>query len=464
MKTIFIPLFQGVEAKNILRTGVIGMLLERPDIRVVIFLKNKERADFYKKEFNHPRLIYEIADVVGVACGLDAFFAKLKFMLLRTETTNLRRRLRYEETRHFMQYVGGHFINWLCARSFLRKASRFLDYHFVAHDAYASYFDTYNPDLLFLAHLFDEREIHMLRGAKKRNTPSIGFINSWDKVTARCILRLIPDKMIVFNHLVKNELVEHNEMKESDMYIAGIPQYDLYTTGVPSSREVFFEKIGADPLKKLMVFAPAGKSDSESDWKMMDILYGFLQDGSFGDALAFLVRFQPNDEIDEKELEKRPYVLYDRPGTRFSKRGSIDWDMDNEDMRHLHDTLSHMDVLVCYGSSLTIDAAFLDKPVIHIGFEANPGGAPSKRTSRFYEMAHSKRAFSSGKIPRAHSVDELRSLMKKYLADPAQDHDKREVLVREQCVYRDGKSAERIASYILSALDNNMAQGKNKKS
>lgn len=450
-KTIFIPLFQGVEAKNILRTGVVDMLLKNPSIRVVLFLKSKERADFYKKEFNHSRMVYEVVDMKA-SRGIDAIFAKLKFTLLRTETTNLRRQLRYEETGDFLVYAAGHTVNWLFARPTVRKIARFLDYHFVNDYTYAFYFKKYKPDLLFLAHLFDEREIHFLREAKRRNIRTVGFINSWDKVTARCIIRLLPDAMIAFNHLVKKELLRYDEMEPENIYVSGIPQYDGYYSFAPSSREVFFKKIGVDPKNRLIVFAPAGKSDSESDWRVIDMLHSFLEKKSWGESVALLVRFQPNDEIDEKELEKRPFIIFDRPGKRFSKRGSVDWDMDADDIQHLHDTLFHMDILVCYGSSLSIDAAVFDKPIVHIGFEANPESSPSKKTSRFYGMVHSKKAFSFGAARRAHTPDELRLFVDEYLNNPSRDWEKRARLIDEQCVYRDGKSAERIALYLLGIL------------
>ena len=46
MKTIFITIFQGVEAKNILRTKVFAELMKHPDIRPVLFVQSRERAEY----------------------------------------------------------------------------------------------------------------------------------------------------------------------------------------------------------------------------------------------------------------------------------------------------------------------------------------------------------------------------------------------------------------------------------
>jgi len=40
IKTIFITIFEGVEAKNILRTDILPTLLADPEVRIVLFTKN----------------------------------------------------------------------------------------------------------------------------------------------------------------------------------------------------------------------------------------------------------------------------------------------------------------------------------------------------------------------------------------------------------------------------------------
>jgi len=59
MKTIFITLFQGVEAKNILRTDIYKTLLDQPEVRLVFLVNNSHKAEYFQKEFNHPRVAYQ---------------------------------------------------------------------------------------------------------------------------------------------------------------------------------------------------------------------------------------------------------------------------------------------------------------------------------------------------------------------------------------------------------------------
>lgn len=450
MRTIFITIFQGVEAKNILRTPLLPALLAEKDIRVVLFTEHEEKVDFYKKEFLDPRLIYEVVARMPIT-GIDRFFSFLKFQLLRTETTNLRRKMAIEKGGNYFLYLAGHFFNWIIARPLFLKIVRWLDFLLVKNNTFAPYFEKYNPDVVLCAHLFDEPEVHLLREAKKRCIPSIGFINSWDKVTARCVLRLLPDALVVFNTIVKRELIRYDAVSEKNIHVCGIPQYDQYVYPKITKREMFFKKIGIDFSKKLIVYAPMGRAFSNSDWDMIDMLYDLRDKGELGDV-DILVRFQPNDFIEEAELKRRPFLHYDYPGMRFSAKRGIDWDMGFEDLTHLTDTLYYMDLLICYASSMSIDAAFFGKPVINIGFEIREQRYLDKSPTQFYQMTHYKNALDTGGIRLVKTKKELVDWIKKYVEHPELDREERNRLVAEQCQFIDGKSGERIANVVIGML------------
>lgn len=451
MKTIFISAFEGAEARNVLRTPIFTTLLSDQNLRLVLFMKNRDRVNLYKNEFGHDRVFFEVV-ARNSSSGLDALFARLKFTMLRTETTDLRRRLIFEQNGNYFAYYTSLILNRLLARHLLRRIFRILDFYLIKNNTYAPYFEKYNPDLVFLAHLFNEPEIDLLREAKRRGVKSVGLINSWDKVTARCVLRLLPDKLIVFNNLIKDELKEFNEVLDENIFVSGLPQLDHYFSNDFSPREEFFRKIGVDPVKKLLVYAPEGSAYSDADWSVIDLLDRLNKEGKFGKNIAVFVRFQPNDFIDENELKKRPDLKYDYPGMRFSSKRGIDWDMNRQDMRHLKDTLRHMSLLVSYGSSMSIDAAIFDKPILHLHFEPKKDLLPHKAPTRFHAMTHAKKAFSSGGVTQAKNENEFVHGIRNYLENPSLHKEERRMLAVRQCQYLDGRSGERIANFILDFI------------
>lgn len=448
MKTIFITSFEGVETKNLLRTTILPTMLKSDDVRIVLFAHDRERVLYHQKEFHDDRIYYVVVPKPTIR-GLDRLFQKLKFTLLKTKTTDIRRRMKYETNKNFLAYAASLALNRLLAHKLGHAVLRFLDYHLIQRHDYDAYFEKYNPSVVVLANIFDEPEVHLLRTAKKRGVTSVGFINSWDKVTARCILRLLPDKLIVFNNIVKDEVVRYDDADPQDVFVGGMPQYDHYATHVLISRDEFFRKIGLSAITRLMVYAPVGNVYGDSDWAMIDFLHRLNEEKKFGENVDMLVRFPPNDVIDKKRLTERPWLHYDYPGLRFSELRGGDWDMGVEDLTRLADTLGHMSLLIGYASSIAIDAAVFDKPIISINFEVQKNLHPAKSPTTYQQMIHCETLRKPGGMRFVQNEQELVEWAKKYMNDPSLDREGRKRLVGEQCVRMDGKSGERIGNYIL---------------
>ena len=185
---------------------------------------------------------------------------------------------------------------------------------------------------------------------------------------------------------------------------------------------------------------------------MNDLLYALQGKGKFGEHTALRVRFPPNDYLDQEEVKKRPFLRYDYPGVRFSEKRGIDWDMSPQELFHLSDTLHHMSLIICYASSISVDAALLDRPVININFEPITGKSVDGSAIKFYAMAHYKKALETGGIRLVNSEQELITWVNAYLGNPLLDHEGRVRLAREQCQFLDGKSGERIGKFILEQL------------
>jgi len=457
VKTVFITIFEGIEAKNLLRSDAVKTILKNPEVRVVFFTKDQGRVEYYQREFSDPRMIYEVVEAPSVK-GLDKIFRSLKFQLFRTPTAKLRREMVFEVKKNNLTYYAGSVLNWIFGRRPVVNLVRALDFFLVRKNTYAPFFDKYSPDLVLCANLFDEPETHLLREAKKRNIKTIGLMNSWDKPSARCLLRIIPDKVIVFNDFVKDDLKNYQFVPEGKIYVAGVPQYDSYFSKNFWTREEFFKKInppaGGDPSKKLIVYAPMGTTYSNSDWDIIDLLHKFSVEENFGKNTEILVRFPPNDFIDKNEIAKRPWLLYDQPGMLFSSKRGIDWDLNFQDLEYLKNTLYHMDLIICYASSISVDAAILDKPVINIDFEIRPAEVMAKSPTQFYKMEHYRKALLSGGIRLVSSPEKLIEWVLSYISNPRSDQEGRQKLVCEQCQFTDGRSGERIGKFILKNLNN----------
>lgn len=452
MKTIFVTLFQGVEAKNILRTDIYKKLVNEQYIKLIFFVGTSEKASYYNREFSNSQVTYEII-FPPRETAWDRFLGFLKFKLVRTRTLNLRRRMALEDSGKYFSYIASALVNVFLANFLIRKLMRFIDYLVISRrEWFCEYFDKYKPDLVFLSHVFDDREVFILAEAKRRNILTVGFINSWDKLTSRGMIRITPDKLIVFNDIVKAEALRYTDVKTSDVFVSGLPQYDMYFDFRPSPKDYFYGKLGIAEPKRIIVYAPMGKYFSGSDWDIIDLLYKFKKNGCLPEDVEVLVRFQPNDFVDESEIKKRPWLKCDIPGIRFSSKRGVDWDMSFADLKHLADTLYYASVFICYATSLSIDAAIFDKPVININFEVKKKQRLSKTPTFFYKTEHYINAAKSGGIKFVNNPQELLIWINKYLEDSSIDRIGREKLVKEQCNFTDGKSGKRIADFLINKI------------
>ncbi len=454
MKTIFLTIFEGTEAKNILRTEIFPTLMRCADIRLVILVKSAERAEYHRREFNDSRITYEVVAPQELG-GFDGFFSRLKFTLLRTTTSEFRRRSNFRRYPKYASYYWGLFLNRLLARPFFVRLARQLDFILVKDQGYGEIFDRYKPDLVFMANLFEDTEINLLREAKKRGIRTVAMINSWDKTTARCVLRLMPHKIIVWNDSVKNAIIKYNLAEEKDILVSGIPQYDGYFNFRPQPREEFFKSIKSVPDRKLLVYSPVGAGPAgDADWEVIDMLHRLNDAGKFVEKVSILVRFPPNDFVDERELKKRPYLLYNYPGIRFSKKRGIDWDMTFPELNHLKNTLHYMAIMICYSSSISADAAVFNKPVINLYFDIKPARPPFLSATEYYQFEHYQDIVKTGGIRLVKNEAELVLWVNNYLKNPELDSEGRRRLVEEQCKYTDGRAGERIGGYVLGMLVN----------
>jgi len=428
MRTIFISIFQGIEARNILRTDIYRELNKNPNVRLILFTNSVTKKEYYQKEFSGHNVIYEVIENYRNS-WLGHFFDKLKFRLVYTNTIKIRR--------------GHSTINWLVARRPLRKIVRFLDWHLVKDRSFATYFEKYQPSAVLMAHLFGGIEIAMLREARRRGVTTVGLINSWDKITARCMIRLLPDWMIVHNNIVRADTVRYVDMPEKRIKVMGIPHFDFYINEKRTSRDKFLRQHGIDPQKRIILYFPVGRTRSSFDRTTISLLDELIVSGELPENLQLMVRFPPNDDV-EPEKGHKSKIVFQLPGKRFSMKRGTDWDMSFEDFKSLADAIFYSDLVITYPSTTVIDSAVFDKPIINLRLHPEDDW--------FYQVDHYRPVLKTEGVRIVKSRNELVAWIKEYLKNPSLDKEGRAKIVENECWRLDGQSGKRTANFLLETI------------
>ena len=252
MKTIFFLLPTGITVRNFLSTGVIDQLLSRNGIRIVIFTFSK--ISFKQYEIENKNLI------------IETFIKRRFFTIANFLHVILRRRFyrTYEtvSTRSLLQsplYPKHHnrLLEILLSQPFPRSKKiynwlkSFVDHLNINSSQILKYFDRYKPSLVVSTHPTSMDDVEFLHYARRLGVSTVGIVKSWDNLTTKGYIPIPANHYLVWNKVMKAEMIRMHQVTESQVTITGIPQFDQYAdhTNIVE-RSDFFLKLGLDSKKK----------------------------------------------------------------------------------------------------------------------------------------------------------------------------------------------------------------------
>lgn len=460
MKTIFLTIFDGDTEKNILRSDIFP-LLKKAGLRIIV-LANRKFVDYYRQNFADSQVIVE--PLPGAHSFSERIYYWLGWNSIPSFTIFLRRKKRYLKHKNFIRYIVENIIGFLGNFRFWRNFLRWT-YSCIPDDYCRELFDKYKPDLLFAPSMFSREDGRLLRLAKKLKIKTVTTVKSWDVLTSKAFTKVLADKILVFNEYNKEEAIKIGDYRPEQVEIMGFPQFDIYTRkNIILPREEFFKKIGADPKKRLILYASPGSWKNPYDHEVLLGLYNAIGDGKIRKPIQILVRFHPKYSSSSEYLKHLPNFILDRPGIFLSKGtyhpliGTADkayhWTFKDKDIIHLANSLYHSDIIINTESTIALDSANFDKPIIFIGYDGFQKLDYLHSIMRRYDLEHYSNVIKTKGVRLARTEGELIKYINDYLENPELDKEGRELL-REKLLYKcDGKSGERVVKAILEHLNN----------
>lgn len=454
MKTVFIPVFQGQQSRNILRTDVFKMLGDDPNLRLVIFTK-PEKVRYYEKEYGKKNKV----DIVGVdfppVSKREKLFQNLCLISISTETIRLRQLRFYYENGGLLTFLFKRLITKVIGNSkLIQNFLRWLDQKLFYDTILEPFFSRYQPDLIFCPNVLGRFDLCFLKTAKKLGVATVGLVNSWDNLSSRGLLRHVPDKILVHNEEIKNDAVCLQGIPIECVTVCGIPHFDYYVTMERSSREEFYKRIGVSLDKKIILFCPAGSRMNQTEWQVIESLDRAIKSGEIFFSAHILVRQPPNADMVMGDLQEGENITLDRISPKFKTQDPNDWEWQDGDMIHLADSLFYSVMVINYASTMSIDAAAFDKPAINVAFDGFEQLAPAESFSWFYyKTTHYKRLLQLEGVRLVDDMSGLVDAINKYYFKPELDQEGRRKIVERQVWRLDGQASERVVCAILSVID-----------
>jgi hypothetical protein len=126
------------------------------------------------------------------------------------------------------------------------------------------------PDVVLVTpHLMPgSTDIHYVRSSASTGVPTGISIASWDNLSSKQRLRVVPDLLTVWNDVQEREAIELHEIPAERVVVTGAQCFDHWFGWPPSPREAFLSRVGLDPAKPYILFTggslfPARRTEAE---------------------------------------------------------------------------------------------------------------------------------------------------------------------------------------------------------
>jgi hypothetical protein len=320
----------------------------------------------------------------------------------------------------------------------------------VAH--FRRVFQAIRPNVIFSSNQNPLFVIAPVLAAKQLGIPTATFIFSWDNLSTKGRIAAPFDHFLVWSEHMKRELRHfYPDVPEDRIHVIGTPQFEPYADKTLLwSRAEFCRRVGANPGKQLICFSGGDAEVSKADHLHVRTLMQLIRSGEVRGNPQVLLRPAPSDRADRYDSVRRdfPELIYAPPAWVRAKSPYGEYfglTPSAEDVQILANLTHHADLNINFASTMTLDFAIHDKPVINVVFEvADPPLFGMSMWEFVRGFGHYDPVVELGAARFAHTVDELKDHVNAYLSDPSLDRAGRSRFVDLEVGVPIGQSSERI--------------------
>lgn len=309
-----------------------------------------------------------------------------------------------------------------------------------------------DPDLIWSTVSVSGWETPYRLAARDLGIPVVTSILSFDNLTSRGPLARDAHYLVWGTRMKEQLLRLYPGLNDRHVTITGTPQFDFHRR--PSclwTRERTLDTLGVPPGGRYFLYGASHAVLTPEEPRLVAQLASRLDDHAALASHALVVRLHPLDDTPRWtwHVGSRPRVHLS-PAFARGSAAADGWMVPTaDDHARLTSSLAHADACINIASTLSLDAAILDRPVICIDFTTEPE-SPRDMLYAEYGAEHYAPLVASGGIRIARSWHELLALMTEAVAAPERDRELRARMVAAECGPVDGRAAERVARTLMT--------------
>lgn len=272
---------------------------------------------------------------------------------------------------------------------------------------YELFLRSHQPDVVLLTPLVDfgSYQTDYVKTAHRIGVP-VGFLPfSWDNLTNRGLIRIPPDRVLVWNDHQKREAVTFHGVPADRVVVTGAGRFDDFFAMQPStSRAEFCARAGLDPARPILLYLCSSNFVAPNEV-------------SFVRRWMCAVRGASDPVLARSGILVRPHPAHPEPWqgeSLGSAENAVIWSDEAKIQADpgLFDSLYHASAVVGLNTSAMIEAGIVGKPVHTIQTEEFAGG--QEQTLHFHYLL----AGNGGLVEVATTMDDHVRQLASTLADP----------------------------------------------
>ena len=450
MKRLLISIPIGMSVRNIIQSDVFPALEKNFNLLIMSHLI-PQQIGIYEQEgciwLKYPALNAIQSMLIQQYRKIDYFYFWLKFKPATVK--KYIEKLKRESLGQYMLQYGFAAVWNLAMKSGLgRKIISYL----YRSKRYERIMKEYNIDAVFVPSTDVQEDMVLMNVAKKMGIPVACFAHSWDNLPSRGSLVAEPDIILVWNNIMREQAQKLHNIPKEKIRVVGIPQYDTYKYKIPLlSKKEFKQNRNIEQYEKVITYTCSAERVFPDEDVFLSRLIKQTQQQVFGNAVL-IIRLHPSERAEQymKLFHGQKDVIIDIPDGSFAAEyvSSIS----QNGIEKFVNLMKHSDVVINLASTVAIDAAVFDTPVVNVAYNINLHSNAWNYAAKWYDSTHYSNVVKTGGIKIARSEEELIRYVQDYLHDPSRDKKGRQRLVKEQCYQIDGKVAERILSAIQEVV------------
>src|SRR5688572_2080877 len=275
------------------------------------------------------------------------------------------------------------------------------------------YLEARRPDAVIVSPLIDAAsdQMDVARAAQAAGIPLVAAISSWDNLTNKGHMRLVPDMVTVWNEHQKKEAVDYHGVPADRVAVTGAQLFDRWFGREPSqSRESFCQMVGLPDTRPFVLYTGSSVFIARSEVEVPFVrrwLEGLRtsSDSMLREA-AVLVRphpFNADAWVNADFSDLGPVAIW--PRQRYTPA-------EESARTSFFDSLSYSAAIVGINTSAMIEGAILRRPVLSL-LTAEFAGT-QEGTLHFHYLLPENGGF----LRVAHSLDEHEAQLLEVLKNP----------------------------------------------